>query len=109
MASNKISGLKIILVGQLMINLPVTIVIIMSAILLAQLGLGWTLSVILGTGIGWYVWGILLDKWKNWALDKGVERERLFRLGKLGLLNFYRYRIFDDTKLMSKNKPLFYF
>lgn len=97
MANNGLSGLKIILYGQIMVNLPVTLVLIVSAILFVQLGLDWNISLILGTGIGWYVWSKLLNKWKNWALNNGVERERLFKLGKFGLINFYRYRIFDEA------------
>lgn len=82
--------------GQLMVNLPVLATIILTAFILKQVGLGWNFAVILGTGAGWFVWGKLIDKWKHWALNNGVERERLYKLGILGFLNFYKHRIFED-------------
>ena len=91
----EISSLQIIIKGQIMVNIPVTVAIILASYIFYQLGLGWTPSILIGTGVGWFVWGKLLDKWKLWAFERGVDRERLFKLGKLGLINFYRYRIFD--------------
>ena len=82
--------------GELMVNLPVTVIIILAALLISSLGAGWSLSLIGGAGIGWYFWAILLRKWKDWALRNNVDRERLFRLGKLGLINFYRHKIFEE-------------
>jgi hypothetical protein len=96
METSELSSAKIILVGELMVNLPVTAIIILTAFILGQFGLGWNVSVILGVGIGWFCWGKLITKWKNWAVDQNVDRERLLRLGKLGLINFYRYKIFDE-------------
>ncbi len=84
--------------GQLMINLPVTIVILITAFVAYKFGLGWSTSILVGTAVGWFVWGKLLLRWKNWALDKGVDRERLFKLGMLGLLNFTRYKIFEEEE-----------
>ncbi len=100
--SNQLSSAKIIIMGELMVNLPVTIIILVSALILGQFELGWNLSIIIGVGIGWYFWGKLLDKWKEWALNHDVDRERLFRLGKLGLINFYRYKIIEHEE---SNKP----
>ena len=96
--NKKLSSSKIILMGELMVNLPVTMIILISALILGQLGLGWSLSIILGAGIGWYSWAKLLVKWKFWAINNGVDRDRLFRLGKLGLINFDWHRIFDDEE-----------
>ena len=81
--------------GQVIVNLPVTVAIIISFFSFWQLGLPYVLSIILSSGVGWFFWGKLLEKWKMWALNNGVERDRLFKLGKIGLINFYRHRIFD--------------
>lgn len=78
-----------------MVNLPVTIIIILTALLGFQLGLGWSISLLLGSGVGWYFWGKLITRWKDWAVSNNVERERLFLLGKIGLLNFSSDKIFD--------------
>lgn len=98
MKNSELSSGKIILMGQLMVNLPVTVIIILSVIILGKLGLGWNLSAIAASGIGWFFWGKLVTKWKDWAVGNNVDRERLFRLGKLGLINFYRHRIFDEEE-----------
>ena len=98
MGNRKISGARIILVGNLIVNLPVIVAIPGSAYLLFLTGLNWTLSVLAGGLLGWSVWSIALEYWKTWAFKKGIDRERLYKLGKIGLINFYRYRIFDDEK-----------
>lgn len=95
---NEVSSLRIILMGQVIVNLPVIVIIILSIILASQLGMGWSLSFIIGSGVGWFFWSRLLDKWKVWALNQNVDRERIYRLGKWGLINFYRYRIFDQVE-----------
>lgn len=94
--THRLSSARIILQGQLMVNLPVTIIIILTAFIGAQIGLGWNISLIIGSGIGWFFWERLIKKWKDWAVSHHVDRERLFRLGKIGLLNFYRHKIFDE-------------
>ena len=62
------SSLKIILMGELMVNIPVILVLIISMVLFIEIGLGWTLSIIAASGAGWYAWGKLLEYWKDWAL-----------------------------------------
>jgi len=101
MDRSALSSARIILMGELMVNLPVTGIIILSAIVFGQLGLGWNVSVILGVGIGWFFWGRLVTRWKNWAVDRNVDKDRLFRLGKLGLINFYRHKIFDEESKLN--------
>ena len=96
--TKEISSAKIILMGELMVNLPVTIIILITSIMVEQLGINWNLAIITGVAVGWYCWSKLLDKWKTWAFKNNVEPERLFRLGKLGLINFYRYKIIDSDK-----------
>ncbi|MBK7036328.1 MAG: hypothetical protein KBF42_09235 [Chitinophagales bacterium] len=96
METKTTSSFKIILFGQLMVNLPVSVIIALVIIVSLNLGLGLTISMVIGSGVGWFVWGRFLTQWKNWVLAKGVDRERLFKLSKYGLINFYRYRIFDE-------------
>jgi len=90
------TSFQIILMGELMVNLPVTIIILVTVLIIGHFGL------LLGSLIGWYFWVKFLEKWKLWALSKNVDRERLFRLGKIGLINFYRYRIFDPESEENK-------
>lgn len=96
------SSSKIILMGELIVNLPVTIIIILCAVILFLLGLSWNFSLLIAVGIGWFSWSKLLNIWIAWALERNVSRERLYRLSKRGLINFYRYRIFNYGKETNK-------
>ena len=89
------SSLKIILMGELIVNFPVVLVIVISTILFVQIGLGGFISMSAAFILGWLTWSKLLDYWIKWALNRNTERDKLYRLGKLGLINFYRYRIME--------------
>lgn len=90
----KPSSVKIVLMGQILVNIPVTIVIfIIAAALFYFVEAGIFISVIIATAVGWFLWDKLLDVWINWSLKRGVDREHLFKLGKIGFINFYRDRI----------------
>ena len=98
--SNKYKSWKIILIGNLMVNLPITLVILLilfSVIILFGSSM-MVPALLISTFIGWYLWAFLLEKWRLWGLRNNVEPERLYRLGKLGLINFYRYRIIKEEK-----------
>jgi len=98
------SSIKIILFGELMVNLPVLLVIFLTTFLSFEIGIGWMFSWLIGSGAGWFVWEKLLLKWKTWAFDQNISKERLFRLGKLGFINFYKDRIFDDETELPNSK-----
>ena len=103
MTNKEVSSFKIIMMGQAIVNLPVSIAIISTIIIMVYMGCGIILSTLPGTLAGWMVWNKMLERWKIWALDRGVDRERLFRFGKLGLINFYKYRIFDSAENYTKD------
>lgn len=96
MSKSNLSSFHIILMGELMVNIPTLLVMALTAYLLIQVTQSFPLSLLLASIVGWMVWGMMLKVWKRWALTHNVDRERLFRLGKRGLINFYRHRIFDD-------------
>ena len=100
--TGKPKGITVILMGQLMVNIPVTIIILLIAGLLVYLGLTLQWSVLAGALTGWYFWDKLLRYWKEWALKRGIEPVTLYKLGKWGLINFYRYKIFP-----AENKEQF--
>lgn len=92
----EISSLKIILKGELLVNLPVIGVIISTIFILVQLGFPFSIACIISSASGWYTWGKLMNKWKSWGEENDINKERMFKLGKIGLINFYRNRIFDE-------------
>ena len=89
------------MMGQLMVNLPVVIVLLLIIAICLYIGLGLIISVFPTTLAGWFLWSRQLDQWKKWAFAQGVSRERLFILGKYGFINYYRYRIFDEDEVKS--------
>lgn len=88
--------LTIILLGNLIVNLPVTIIIlIVSYLLITYFDVTWNISLIIGVAIGWYFWGKLISIWVKFCLRKGASKEEVFKSGKLGLINFYRHKVFE--------------
>ncbi|GIK68935.1 MAG: hypothetical protein BroJett020_02300 [Bacteroidota bacterium] len=87
---------SIIFMGNLIVNLPVTVVIIGVAIFLINyFDANWNLSLIIGVIIGWYLWGKLVNKWVLYCLNKGASKEEIFKAGKNGLVNFSRHKVYD--------------
>lgn len=89
----KTSSTFIILFGNAVVNLPTSIVIIIVFFVFYKLNAGWFLCIILSSLAGWYTWAYFLSKWIIWAKNLGVGKERLYKLGKIGFINFTYARI----------------
>ena len=96
MNKQKISSVKVILMGNLIVNLPVTLIIILLILLFVSFNIVFNLSLIISAIIGWIVWSKLIEMWKRWAFKRGVSPERLFYLGKIGMINFFRSKIITE-------------
>ncbi|MEI8204374.1 MAG: hypothetical protein WCH34_15230 [Bacteroidota bacterium] len=90
------TSFEIVLMGELMVNLPVLGIFLITALLCTLIGVVWNLSLLIGVFVGWFCWGKLINVWKMWALKRNIDREKLFRLGKIGFINFFRYKIFES-------------
>ncbi len=85
--TEQISNTKIFIIGQLMVNLPV--LLIMSSIVFLTnyyLQLKLNLSFLIGFIAGWVYWAYSVEKWIKWAFLNNVEKERIYKIGKSGLL-----------------------
>ncbi len=91
------------MMGELMVNVPVTLIIIVAIIILNAITEQWNLSVIISSCIGWIVWSKFLKNWVNWGIKNSIEKERLYKLGKYGLINFTKSRIIKEEKTASNN------
>jgi len=98
MKKKQSTSLEVILVGNLIVNLPVVLIIFGFISLFVYLELSFNVGVIIGCIIGWIAWSKLLVFWKKWALKKGISPEKLFMLGKLGLINFSRSKIIRNEE-----------
>jgi hypothetical protein len=92
--------------GYLIVNLPVTIIIVVSAFLLSYVVTNFSFALIIGAVLGWIYWEYFIDKWIVWAIQRNVEHKRLHKIGLYSLLLWPKdiNRIEKiATKLNSKN------
>ena len=72
--NNKKTYFKIIIKGQLGVNLPVILIILLFwYILFSKFNLDYRLSGIIGCVAGWLLWEILIRKWIVWCLSNNIE------------------------------------
>lgn len=87
MESFKLSNSKLIASGLIMVNIPVTIIILLVIYFLTTYtNFRFTLSVIIGVATGWIYWELGSRFWIKWALEKGVEKNRLHKIGIMSLV-----------------------
>lgn len=83
----KISEAEIARNGFLNVNLPIPVIIIGSWFALLYTDyFGPQACAIISGAIGWIYWGFAVEKWIRWSLLQGIEKERLYTIGKWNLL-----------------------
>jgi hypothetical protein len=97
---------KAILIGQVMINVPVTIIILgVTAVALqiigSQGGRAW-LSLFIGIVMGWCWWSFTVPRWRRWALSKGIPADKLHRMAVATLLVAPKGSWFEKTEFKIK-------
>ena len=100
----KLSVFKAILLGQLLINLPVTLIILCCAVLFICLDLNFSLGLLTGAVLGWLYWSFAIPKWRNWALGRGIDRDQLSKWGRITLLTWKENSLFARTEFKGKDK-----
>ena len=97
-----LSNHYILLRGQLTVNLPVILIMVITFFGLAEFT-NFTLSiyVLISFAFGWITWGFLVRNWIKWASKNNVSDDRLLKIGKPGLLVWSIHTIETVTK---KNK-----
>lgn len=99
MSVKDLNDFKIIIKGQLWVNLPVVLVILLFWYVLSfKFDLDYRLSGIIGCVTGWLLWGILIRKWIVWCLNNDVNTDRILKLGKRSLLLWGRNQIDEILK-----------
>jgi hypothetical protein len=78
----QLSNFKLILFGQLFVNLPAILIIIGSlTVLKANFQIEYIVSLILATSIGWLFWEFAIRFWIKWALINNFDKVKLLDLG----------------------------
>ena len=94
--------LEIIVKGYLWVNLPITAIIIaIWYCLYTFVNLGSSISILIGTSLGWIYWEFTVKKWVKWALDNNVKPDRLLKIGQLSLLLWNKSTI---DKVLSEKR-----
>lgn len=84
---NDLSTFEIVLKGYLWVNIPIIVMaLIIWYFLMSYFNLSSSISIIIGTSVGWIYWEFAIKKWVKWALDNNVEPDRLLKIGQFSLL-----------------------
>jgi hypothetical protein len=102
MSTKLLSNYDISLRGQLTVNLPVTLIMLLVFILVTLFETSLRTNVLIVFVSGWISWSFLVKNWIKWAVKNNVDEERLYKIGKSGLLIWSKFTIETVTK---KNRP----
>ncbi|WP_396157746.1 hypothetical protein [Flavobacterium sp.] len=102
MDKKPIKDFDVLLKGQLTVNLPITITMVVVFFGLAEFtDFSFFRNVSISFILGWISWGFLVRNWILWAKKNDVSDERLLKIGKPGLVVWSIHTIETVTK---KNK-----
>lgn len=105
MNDRKLSDYDISLRGQLTVNLPVILIILIIGFGLSMyFDIHFKIAMLIGVVLGWIYWSFSVKKWIEWAVENGVDEDRLLKVGKRGLLVWSKNTLETVTR---KNKRPF--
>jgi hypothetical protein len=88
--------------GQLTVNLPVIMIVSITTFLLNLLVFSNSrISLAIAFVLGWLYWRSAASKWVLWASRNNTSQERIYTVGKSGLLIWSKQFIAD---VIEKNK-----
>ena len=99
MNNKNLSDYDISLRGQLSVNLPVTIVILLTTFGVSMFfEVNFKVALFFGMILGWSYWSYSVKKWIQWAVKNDVDIDRLVKIGKRGLLVWSKGTVETVTK-----------
>ena len=103
--NNQITNYKISLKGQLTVNLPVALIIFFCLFFFTIVfDFSFKIAVLIGFLFSWIYWTYAVKSWIKWAvLEKNVDKDRLYKIGKYGLLIWNKDHIIQVIE--NKKKP----
>lgn len=106
MKNRHISNAEILFRGQFLAGLPALLIMFLTIILLDEFtSMDYRIRVLVSIVPGWIYWRYAIESWIKWCLNNNIERERLHKIGKYGLLIWQRSHI--DEIADNKQKPWF--
>jgi hypothetical protein len=99
MNDKKLSDYDVSLRGQLTVNLPVILIILIIGFGLSMyFDVHFKIAMLIGVVLGWIYWGFSVKKWIQWAVGNNVDEERLVKIGKKGMLVWSKNTVETVTK-----------
>ena len=87
MDSKSPSDFDVLIRGQLTVNLPIIVIMILTFFgLLEFADLSLRLNLLVAFVVGWIFWSFLVKNWIQWATKNNISDEKLLKIGKPGLL-----------------------
>ncbi len=100
---NNLSETEIARKGFLTVNLPILFIMFGSWFALMYTDyFGPKSCAIISCAIGWIYWEYAVDKWILWSLNQGIEKEKLYKIGKRNLLVWSEFKINKVAEKLSK-------
>jgi hypothetical protein len=99
---SQLSETEIARKGNLTVNLPVLLIIFGSWFaLMCSDYFGFQACAIIAGVLGWIYWEFAVDKWIVWSLSHGIEKEKLYKIGKRNLLVWSDFKINKIAKKIN--------
>lgn len=106
MGQKQVSSNEVMWRGQLFVNFPAVSIMALTIILLDEfVTMDYSGKVLISIVLGWVYWSYAIKNWIKWSLKNNVDRERLYKIGKYGLLIWNKENI--DEVADNKRKPWF--
>ena len=105
-AQGPLTPLRAVLIGQLVVNLPVTCIVCVGAFLGFLLGgLVWAvLGLFIAVIPAWLWWALSVPRWKGWAKQRGADEEQTHQLAVFTCLVWPKGWPLEKTEIPPRKK-----
>jgi hypothetical protein len=96
---------RAVAVGQLVVNLPVAVIIVLACVASAFLGPSKALVCLpVGFGLAWLWWSATVPRWREWAKNKGADPEQTQDLAQTARLVWPKGHFLERTEFRLRKR-----
>jgi len=99
--TRKITIWKAIVIGQLVVNLP-AVGLMFAALFLGSFVAPRFFALLGGALAAWVWWSFTVSRWRDWALDRGIDPERLQKFAFRTGLTWPKGSLFERTEFRRR-------
>ena len=92
---------RAILVGQLIVNVTATIIMI-AVMFLGSWLFPWEIALLGGSLVAWLWWSFSVPRWRAWAIRKGCDPDRVQKFAVRTGLTWPKGSLFENTEFRPK-------